>query len=465
MNNQGEEKFKEYSHLNNHYLKISLTSQCLTIIGLNIENLNNIIYKFSVTSEEINQNNKYNNISLNELYEKIIELIEKNKFFINGDHNCIALSVYEGDTFDINKDFQFFLIKTNEDEKASYSNAIKKIIMSLKNENVKYKTQIEELQLNNKAQSAEFVSYPGQKAKTSIVSKDSDPFKKIPSTDQIDKKSNSDNPLKKFDKKKSKFGLSISQLAKLNYNSYPMVELNTKSLNIISAYGGNTYNGISRSYNEDTIKIITEYKLKKPAQKKSGEIVDPTINYFAIYDGHGGDKCSIFLRDKLHDFIFESEFFPIYTLQAINAAYVKAEEVFYQKAVDPNTGKLVDRSGSCAISALIMDEWCFIINLGDSRALFSYDTGKKLVQVSRDHKPNDPIEKERIEKNGGSICKMDYFMMGGNKVKIDEKNLSPGVKIPYRMIPGYIAVSNNIIYIFYLIKMIYRLQEVLEIIQ
>ena len=69
-----------------------------------------------------------------------------------------------------------------------------------------------------------------------------------------------------------------------------------------------------------------------------------------------------------------------------------------------------------------MDEFCFITNLGHSRALYSFDSGNKLFQVTRDHKPNDPIEKERIEKAGGKIYKVDTLKIEGVMVKIDEKN-------------------------------------------
>ena len=88
-----------------------------------------------------------------------------------------------------------------------------------------------------------------------------------------------------------------------------------------------------------------------------------------------------------------------------------------------------------------MDEWCFIINLGDSRALYSFDSGNKLFQVTRDHKPNDPIEKERIEKAGGKVYKDEYVTIKGERIKADEKNLPPGLVLPYRVIPGNLAVS------------------------
>jgi hypothetical protein len=464
MENQEFEKVKEYSRLNNHYLKISLTSDCLILIGFNTEILDNILYKFSIDSEEIKQNSKLKNLSLNQLFGKITGLIEKKKYMMEGDANSIILSLFEGESFDINKDLQFILIKSNEEEQeGTYENAMKKIIMSLKKENANIKKELDDLKFK-KRPSADL---RGNLGKDLPITGDTDIFKNIqlsktvienqPKTvikegnNNIQKKMPSNKgrnivDIQKSFKKKKTFGLNISTLAKLNYNSYPSVELSPSFFNIIAGYGGNSYNGIMRKYNEDKIKIIVDYKLKKPVQK-NGQTLDPKISYFAIYDGHGGNKCSIFLQENLHNYIFESDYFPLYTNQAISTAYVKAEEEFLDKATD-ETGKLIDKSGSCSISALIMDDWCFIINLGDSRALYSFNAGKRLMQVSRDHKPNDPIERERIEKAGGSVYRCDFVMVNGEKVQIDEKNIPEGASIPYRMIPGNIAVRKFIFNIF-----------------
>jgi len=57
---------------------------------------------------------------------------------------------------------------------------------------------------------------------------------------------------------------------------------------------------------------------------------------------------------------------------------------------------MLDKSGSCAITALFVDDICYIANVGDSRAFMSADGGKFCVALSRDHKPNDELETKRI---------------------------------------------------------------------
>ena len=108
------------------------------------------------------------------MYNKIIELIEKKKYLMNGDKNCIVLSLFEGETFDINKDLQFFLIKSNDEK------GMKKIILK------KYKNS-----------------------------------------------NNSEEANKNF-KNKTSFGLNINSLDEENY---PKEELNNTFVNVVSGYG------------------------------------------------------------------------------------------------------------------------------------------------------------------------------------------------------------------------------------
>jgi len=380
-------------------------------------------------------------MSLSQLYEKIIELIEKEKYLISGDKKSVVLSIYEGEKFDLSQDLQFFLIKSDEEQNQVYQDAMKKIISSYKKENLNIKNEMNELKITNKTLSDDVLSRtaPIGDAKSTQFQKDAG------IDDAATKKSNlSVSQRQMF--KRSTFGLNISTLSNMTYDSYPIVELSDKSFNNIAGYGGNTYNGLIRKYNEDIIKLIPDYKLTETVKNKKGEVINPKISYFAVYDGHGGDQCSKFLSQNLHNYIFKSKFFPLYTMQAISAAYQEAEKEFFTIAVDEKNKKILDKSGSCAVSALIIDEWCFVINLGDSRALYSYDSGKLLYQVTRDHKPNDRIERERIEKAGGSVYKDDMVKLNGKMVQVQDKDLPPGVTLPYRIKPGNIAVSKNIFF-------------------
>lgn len=85
---------------------------------------------------------------------------------------------------------------------------------------------------------------------------------------------------------------------------------------------------------------------------------------------------------------------------------LKNAESYFLNAVEQYANgnqSMLDRSGSCAICSLFIDDVCYIINVGDSRSFMSAEGGKYTVALSRDHKPNDELEQARIEKAGGKI--------------------------------------------------------------
>ena len=104
------------------------------------------------------------------------------------------------------------------------------------------------------------------------------------------------------------------------------------------------------------------------------------------------------MKKQFYDYLINSSFFPDQPLKAINEAFKKAEAQFLKMAYDAKSKTLLDKSGSCAIILLIMDNILYAINLGDSRALYSCNSGNNFYQLSRDHKPNDNIERNRIYK-------------------------------------------------------------------
>lgn len=79
--------------------------------------------------------------------------------------------------------------------------------------------------------------------------------------------------------------------------------------------------------------------------------------------------------------------------------------------------KELDRSGSCAIIALVIEDECYIANVGDSRAVLSTCNGKPMYSLSRDHKPTDIGEQNRIIKEGGKIYRTEMI-----RIKNKEKN-------------------------------------------
>ena len=182
----------------------------------------------------------------------------------------------------------------------------------------------------------------------------------------------------------------------LTYPKYPLVKTSRHSINkYIKSFAVNSYQGLKRNYNEDKVSIILT--IKKP-KNFLGENW-PKISYLAIFDGHGGNSCSNFLRDNLHNYIIKNENFPLNIEKSLISSFEKAENDFIN-----NIGiKENDKSGSCALVTLLIDNILYVANCGDSRAIISLNNGKKIKLLNNIHRPNNFNEKERIINNGGNI--------------------------------------------------------------
>ena len=231
--------------------------------------------------------------------------------------------------------------------------------------------------------------------------------------------------------KKSATFMTVRSLANLPYNAYPKAEYSTQPFNNIAGYGSNSYNGKAKNYNEDMLKVHI---------KDEGNL---HISYFGVFDGHGGDKCSKFLKENMDMYLFTSTNFPKNPVEAIRDTFKKAESEFAKVAIQNN--KLVDKSGSCALISLIINDMLYAINLGDSRALYSRKAGQELYQITRDHKPNDPKEKARIEKAGGKVYYANKATVNGKEVTLKEEQFGKGFTFPYRLWPSGLAVRKYLL--------------------
>ena len=488
---------KEYFNLNDHYLSISLiNNKDIHLVSYNSSLLNGIKYETLIKAEEILKKSQNKNFSPDKLYDLIIQKIEAKKFVIKSDLNSVNITLLESNNiFNQNLDIQVVIPKNKSHITTEYEKVLSNEITKLREENKNMANSINELKniielnkcaannnnlnskniykdsINNQNNPKVFTNNSSNQ-QIENQNKCSNNLNNNISKNNIDNNLNSshnsnnnnnnknnntlksNNNLNNSHNKnmlnlnnnsnniniKKSTDLSISRLCNLEFENFPKVEINSNPFLKISGYGANTYNGIARNYNEDRLKIILDYKLNRIITDSNGKMVNPQISYFAIYDGHGGNKCSNFLQENLHKYIFESDYFPLYPLQAIYQAYDQAEKNFEKLALDMANKKLLDKSGSCALSALIVDDYCFVTNLGDSRGLYSLDTGKQLFQITRDHKPNDSTEKKRIEKAGGKIYKDTRVKVDGVKVKVNAED-APGFKFPYRVSPGNLAVS------------------------
>lgn len=198
-------------------------------------------------------------------------------------------------------------------------------------------------------------------------------------------------------------------------------------------YAVNTTNGIIRTYNEDRVSIVINIKRKSDWKHQRW----PNCSYFSIFDGHGGALCADFLKDNLHKMILENSNFPDNPVAAIEQGCAQAEHDFCKFALKQTN---IEKSGSCGIVLLIIEEKVYLANIGDSRAIVSEMGGKSCSNLTTDHKPEELREKERIERNGGKVMKNNYldtykFLMPMLNNRICE--------LPFRLYPGGLSVSRS----------------------
>lgn len=76
---------------------------------------------------------------------------------------------------------------------------------------------------------------------------------------------------------------------------------------------------------------------------------------------------------------------------------------FLNKLSENPTNTELQRAGSCLNIVVIIDDMCYVANVGDSRSIMSTQGGKVVYQLSKDHKPSDPSERDRVIDSGGKI--------------------------------------------------------------
>lgn len=132
---------------------------------------------------------------------------------------------------------------------------------------------------------------------------------------------------------------------------------------------------------------------------------------FAVFDGHGTDDYSACASDTLHKEILQSEYFKKgHYCEAIRAGFAAEDKLLLERVK-------AKRGGSTSTVALMVGKELYIGHLGDSRAILALqdkplthniyvsdmDLPVRAMRISRDHRPDDPEERQRITDAGGVV--------------------------------------------------------------
>lgn len=155
--------------------------------------------------------------------------------------------------------------------------------------------------------------------------------------------------------------------------------------------------GPIRNANEDEIDVDFNYTGRD--NKKY------PINYFGIYDGHGGNAVSKYIKNRLSKyFMYKSCDYKIKK---------KSCDTYIENSYDALQNRLKNsnvRAKNCGSTALVVLQYeknniysqLKIINVGDCRAVLC-DQYYRAIALTKDHKPMSFEENRRILKIDGTI--------------------------------------------------------------
>ena len=209
--------------------------------------------------------------------------------------------------------------------------------------------------------------------------------------------SNNYNPIKSadFDMYQSKLYRGHSQENIFNRNNYNS-NFNKKKYKVInyasSTLAGTNGYGITKT-NQDSYIIKVDKNNNKEEEYT-----------FGVFDGHGAEGHLV--SQAIKQFFSNCSFFDFSSNSMILSVFESLSRIINNSQYFDSIG-----SGSTVVLIHINPEKIISINCGDSRAIL-ISKNKNIVELSRDHKPELPGERERIEASGGrvdKICGMGPF--------------------------------------------------------
>ncbi|XP_047971471.1 probable protein phosphatase 2C 59 isoform X2 [Salvia hispanica] len=130
------------------------------------------------------------------------------------------------------------------------------------------------------------------------------------------------------------------------------------------------------------------------------------VGLFGVFDGHGGARAAEYVKQNLFSNLIKHPKFISDTKSAISDAYSHTDSEFLKSENNQNKD-----AGSTASTAILVGDRLLVANVGDSRAVVC--RGGNAFAVSRDHKPDQTEERQRIEDAGGFVMWAGTWRVGG----------------------------------------------------
>ena len=170
----------------------------------------------------------------------------------------------------------------------------------------------------------------------------------------------------------------------------------------------NAYNNYNKrckvsSYSSSTMAGTNGYGITKTNQDSYLIKIDKNNNNeneytFGVFDGHGAEGHLV--SQAIKQFFTNCSYFDFNTNPMIYSIFSSLSKVINNSQYFDSIG-----SGSTVVLLHINPQKIISINCGDSRAIL-IKKNNSIVLLSRDHKPELPEERERIEQSGGRVDKI-----------------------------------------------------------
>lgn len=237
---------------------------------------------------------------------------------------------------------------------------------------------------------------------------------------------------------------------------YKWSEWSSNSHGKVIAYGLNSNQGSVRPYNEDRV-----YWYQTNLKSDAG--YDVSFSFFAVYDGHGGQTCAKYLCKELHLALIDDTNLQKNPSVWLRKHILDLDSKFLKFYLENPSNAEYQRAGSCLNVVMIIDDMWYVANVGDCRSIMSIKAGQTVYQLSRDHKPSDPSERDRVLDAGGkiyvsaikqtrgvggaSLQRTDRLITKTDTLKASTENAVSIIENggeaygPHRVLPGRLSVS------------------------
>lgn len=176
---------------------------------------------------------------------------------------------------------------------------------------------------------------------------------------------------------------------------------------------------------------------------------DPEKSYFAVFDGHAGSRAAEYCGQRMLDNITSTAAWRRGDVkEAVRYGMQRTEQAYLRSALTASPRWF---DGTTAVCCLVVKKAATIGWVGDSRAVLGrcVEGQWSAIGLSKDHKPMDPNEHDRILASGGSVGRSlkeanarNVTAVAGSRCPVFCFGAHPTA--PMRCYPGGLSLSRSI---------------------